>query len=157
MGKRTIFRCVTWCSLFIFTPFISSWCFEVFFLFIHIWKHLMKAVLACVLVNKISPFLACIQIAIAEIIYLTCNFSYVPLPLHPPSFFFLYIFKQKLSVIFERPLTDYCFFTYHLSFTNAKYWFPSLSVHCDNVSLKHLTVLLLSTLAHFQLRKAPYK
>jgi len=42
-------------------------------------------VLACVLTNKISSFLAFIQIAAAEIIYLTRTFSYVSLPLHPLS------------------------------------------------------------------------
>lgn len=45
----------------------------------------MRAVLACVLINKISSFLASIQIAAAEIIYLTSTFSYVNLPLHPSS------------------------------------------------------------------------
>lgn len=45
----------------------------------------MITVLACVLINKISSFLASIQIAAAETIYLASTFSYVNFPLHPPS------------------------------------------------------------------------
>lgn len=45
----------------------------------------MRIMLACVLFNKISSFLASIQIAAAEIIYLTSTFSYVTFPLHSPS------------------------------------------------------------------------
>lgn len=153
---RTIFRCRTWYLPFIFTSLlVMLW--SVFPIHTHIWKCLTRTVLACVLINKISYFLASIQIAAAEIIYLTSTFSYVTLPLHPPSSLYSLPYFAKATCHLFQDLSGYCFFTYHLSLTNTKYWFPFLSAHCDNVSLNHVIVLLLSTLVPFQLRKAPYK
>lgn len=89
---------------YLFHFFVMLW--SVFPIYTCIWKHLMIAVLVCVLVNKISPFLACILIAIAEIIYLTSNFSYVPLPLHPPSSFFFYTYLSKSYPTYFQDLSQ---------------------------------------------------
>lgn len=62
----------------------------------------MRAVLGSVLINKISSFLASIQIAAAEIIYLTSISNYVTLPLLPPlSFYSLSYLAEATCHLFQ--------------------------------------------------------
>lgn len=89
---------------YLFHFFVMLW--SVFPIHTCIWKHLMRAVLACALVNKISPFLACIVIAVADIIFLTNNFSYVPLPLYPPSSFFFFTYLSKSYPSYLQDLSE---------------------------------------------------